>query len=67
MRMHEQGGQALFEICSCLAMKHNLALTRQAISQHLGGLEAAGLVGWREAEGRYKVRYLDARRSKAPS
>jgi DNA-binding transcriptional ArsR family regulator len=37
-------GQTLFEICSVLTTGHGLGLTRQAISQHLGVLEAAGLV-----------------------
>lgn len=37
-------GQALFEICSLLTMRHGVSLTRQAISQHLSVLEAAGLV-----------------------
>ena len=39
-------------------MKHKLGLSRQAISQHLDVLEAAGLVSSRR-EGRYKFHYLD--------
>jgi DNA-binding transcriptional ArsR family regulator len=39
-------------------MKHELGLSRQAISQHLQVLEAAGLVSCRR-EGRYKFHYLD--------
>ncbi len=39
-------------------MKHNLTLTRQAISQHLDVLEAVGLVSTKR-EGRYKFHYLD--------
>ena len=54
----ERDGQTLFEICSRLAMKHNLALTRQAISQHLDVLESAGLIKTRR-EGRYKYHDLD--------
>jgi DNA-binding transcriptional ArsR family regulator len=54
----ERDGQALFEICTRLTMKHNLTLTRQAISQHLDVLEAAGLLTTRR-EGRYKYHYLD--------
>jgi DNA-binding transcriptional ArsR family regulator len=54
----ERDGQTLFEICSRLAMKHDLALTRQAISQHLDVLESAGLVRTKRA-GRYKYHYLD--------
>ncbi len=56
----ERDGQTLFEICARLAMRHNLALTRQAISQHLDVLEAAGLLTTRR-EGRYKYHYLDTR------
>jgi DNA-binding transcriptional ArsR family regulator len=40
----ERDGQTLFELCNRLAMKHQLGLTRQAISQHLEILESAGLV-----------------------
>lgn len=54
----DRDGQTLFEICTRLAMKHNLTLTRQAISQHLEVLEAAGLVS-NKREGRYKYHYLD--------
>ena len=39
-------------------MKHDLTLSRQAISQHLQVLEAAGLMRTRR-EGRYKYHYLD--------
>jgi DNA-binding transcriptional ArsR family regulator len=54
----ERDGQTLFEICTRLTMKHDLTLTRQAISQHLDVLEAAGLLRT-EREGRYKYHYLD--------
>ena len=54
----EREGQTLFELCSRLATRHQLALTRQAISQHLDVLEAAGLVRSRR-EGRYKFHDLD--------
>ncbi len=56
--LRERDGQALFEICARLAMKHGIGLTRQAISQHLEVLEAAGLVSVRR-EGRCKRHYLD--------
>jgi DNA-binding transcriptional ArsR family regulator len=56
--LHERNGQTLFELCGRLATKHRLASTRQAISQHLDVLEAAGLVRtWRE--GRYKFHDFD--------
>jgi DNA-binding transcriptional ArsR family regulator len=54
----DRDGQTLFEICTRLTMKHNLSLTRQAISQHLEVLEEAGLVSSRR-EGRYKYHFLD--------
>jgi DNA-binding transcriptional ArsR family regulator len=53
-------GQTLFEICSRLAMKHRLTSSRQAISQHLDVLEAAGLIVTHR-EGRYKFHHLDTR------
>jgi DNA-binding transcriptional ArsR family regulator len=52
--------QTLFELCSRLATKHGMGSTRQAISQHVDILEAAGLVRTRR-EGRYKFHYLDTR------
>lgn len=51
-------GQTLFEICTTLAMRHGLTLTRQAISQHLGVLESAGLVVT-ERRGRSKFHYFN--------
>jgi DNA-binding transcriptional ArsR family regulator len=56
----ERDAQTLFELCSRLAMKHGLGSSRQAVSQHLDVLEAAGLVTTRR-EGRYKFHQLDAR------
>ncbi|MET0237106.1 MAG: metalloregulator ArsR/SmtB family transcription factor [Kibdelosporangium sp.] len=54
----EKDGQTLFEICSRLAMRHGLASSRQAISQHLTVLEQAGLVHTRR-QGRYKFHHID--------
>jgi DNA-binding transcriptional ArsR family regulator len=54
----ERDGQTLFELCSRLATKHGMGSTRQAISQHVDVLEAAGLVTTRR-EGRYKFHHLD--------
>ena len=51
-------GKTLFEICSLLLSRHGLGLTRQAISQHLGVLEAAGLITT-ERRGRSKFHYFD--------
>ena len=56
--LHDRDGQTLFELCARLTMKHELGLTRQAVSQHLQVLEDAGLVSCRR-EGRYKFHYLD--------
>jgi DNA-binding transcriptional ArsR family regulator len=53
-------GQTLFEICARLATKHQMASTRQAISQHLEILEEAGLVATRR-EGRYKFHHLNSK------
>ncbi|WP_432843970.1 ArsR/SmtB family transcription factor [Dactylosporangium sp. CA-092794] len=54
----ERDGQTLFELCARLAMKHAIGSSRQAISQHLDVLEAAGLVRTRR-EGRYKFHHID--------
>ena len=54
----DRNGQTLFEICARLATKHQLGSSRQAISQHLDVLEAAGLIRSRR-EGRYKFHDLD--------
>lgn len=56
--LHERDGQTLFELCTRLTMKHDLDLTRQAVSQHLDVLESAGLVTTRR-EGRYKFHFLN--------
>lgn len=54
----DRNGQTLFEICARLTTNHGLGSSRQAVSQHLDVLEAAGLVETRR-EGRYKFRYID--------
>ncbi|WP_432247418.1 ArsR/SmtB family transcription factor [Streptomyces sanyensis] len=54
----ERSGQTLFEICGRLSTKHRLGLSRQAVSQHLAVLEAAGLVETRR-EGRCKFHVLN--------
>jgi DNA-binding transcriptional ArsR family regulator len=50
--LHESNGQTLGELCE------HLDMTRQAVTQHLGLLEAANLVStvWR---GREKLHYLN--------
>lgn len=54
----ERDRQTLFELCGRLTTKHGLASSRQAISQHLDVLEAAGLVV-SVREGRYKFHSID--------
>jgi DNA-binding transcriptional ArsR family regulator len=56
--LQERNGQTLFELCVRLMSRHGLGSSRQAISQHLDVLEAAGLVITRR-EGRYKFHDLD--------
>ena len=56
--LQERNGQTLFELCVRLTSRHGLGSTRQAVSQHLDVLEAAGLVISRR-EGRYKFHDLD--------
>jgi DNA-binding transcriptional ArsR family regulator len=56
--LQERSGQTLFELCTRLISRHGLGSTRQAVSQHLDVLEAAGLVRTRR-EGRYKFHDLD--------
>ena len=52
----DRSGQSLFDICSRLIMKHGISSSRQAISQHLDVLEAAGLIRTRR-EGRSKLHW----------
>ena len=50
--------QTLFELCTKLAMHHDLTPSRQAVSQHLDILEAADLVRT-ERRGRYKLHTIN--------
>jgi len=56
----ERDEQTLFEICARLATKHQMASSRQAISQHLDVLEDAGLITTRR-DGRYKFHHLNTK------
>ena len=58
--LSERDGQTLFELCGRLTSRHGLGSSRQAISQHLEVLEAAGIVQSRRV-GRYKFHDLDTR------
>ena len=62
--LQERNGQTLFELIARLISRHGLSSTRQAVSQHLEVLEAAGLVRSRR-EGRYKFHDLDTSPLKA--
>jgi DNA-binding transcriptional ArsR family regulator len=62
--LQERDGQTLFELCTRLISRHGLGSSRQAVSQHLDVLEAAGLVRTRR-EGRYKLLHLDTSPLKA--
>ena len=54
----DRPGQSLFEICGRLIMRHGISSSRQAISQHLHVLEAAGLMRTRW-EGRSKLHWFE--------
>jgi DNA-binding transcriptional ArsR family regulator len=56
--LQQRNGQTLFELCVRLISNHGSTSSRQAISQHLDVLEAAGLVRTRR-QGRYKFHDLD--------
>ena len=58
--LSERDGQTLFELCTRLINRHGVAISRQAISQHLEVLEDAGVVR-SHREGRTKVHHLDTR------
>ena len=53
----DRDGQTLFEICTRLTMRHGVASSRQAISQHIDVLEEAGLLTARR-DGRTKIHHL---------
>lgn len=54
----DRDGQTLFELCARLTMKHQISSSRQAISQHLEVLEAAGLITT-ERRGRCKLHWFN--------
>jgi DNA-binding transcriptional ArsR family regulator len=62
--LQERNSQTLFELCNRLISRHGFSSSRQAISQHLDVLEAAGLVTTRR-EGRYKFHHLNTSPLKA--
>ncbi|TYS16577.1 helix-turn-helix transcriptional regulator [Rossellomorea vietnamensis] len=52
--LSERNELTLYELTTRLIMKHNLAISRQAIAKHLSALEAAGLVTSKR-KGKYRV------------
>ena len=60
----DRSGQSLFELCARLTMKHGINSSRQAIAQHLGVLEAAGLIRTRRV-GRSKLHWYQGAPLKA--
>ncbi|MGD6801944.1 ArsR/SmtB family transcription factor [Rossellomorea vietnamensis] len=52
--LSERNDLTLYELTTRLIMKHNLAISRQAIAKHLSALEAAGLVTSKR-KGKYRV------------
>ncbi|NHT17609.1 helix-turn-helix transcriptional regulator [Cellulomonas sp. IC4_254] len=56
--LRRRDGQTLFELCTRLISVHGVAVTRQAVSKHLGVLADAGLVHVTRA-GRTTVHRLD--------
>jgi DNA-binding transcriptional ArsR family regulator len=54
----DRNGQTLFELCTRLIARHQVASSRQAISQHLGVLEDAGLL-FTKRDGRYKFHFVN--------
>lgn len=55
--LRERDEQSLFELCTRLAVVHQVTSSRQAVSQHLAVLESAGLVQSRRS-GRTKLHTL---------
>lgn len=50
----ERKEQTFYELCARLALKHQVAVSRQAIMKHLKVLEKANLIAVRR-QGKYKV------------
>lgn len=57
----ERPEQTLFELTARLIMRHQVAITRQAIAKHIGILESAGLVR-SEKRGKFRVLVFDRER-----
>jgi DNA-binding transcriptional ArsR family regulator len=60
----DRDGQALFELCTRLITRHQVAITRQGLSHHVKVLEEAGLLHVRR-EGRTKLHFLRTKQLEA--
>ncbi|WP_113928028.1 metalloregulator ArsR/SmtB family transcription factor [Bacillus sp. P14.5] len=56
--LSERNELTLYELTTKLVMKHNLAISRQAIAKHLSALEAAGLVNSKR-KGKFRVLHFN--------
>ncbi|WP_054875581.1 ArsR/SmtB family transcription factor [Oxobacter pfennigii] len=56
--LSERNEQTLYELTARLITKHNLNISRQAISKHLSALDDAGLVKSKR-KGKYRVLMFD--------
>jgi len=54
----ERTEQTLFELCARLLMKHNITISRQAVTKHISLLETAGLLQ-SQRRGKYRVMVFD--------
>jgi DNA-binding transcriptional ArsR family regulator len=52
--LSDRNDLTLYELTTRLIMKHNLAISRQAIAKHLSALETAGLVTSKR-KGKFRV------------
>lgn len=56
--LSERKEQTLYELTARLIMRHNVAISRQAIAKHIAVLEKAGLVH-SEKRGKYRLLIFD--------
>ena len=52
--LSERNEQTLYELTACLIMRHEVAISRQALAKHIDLLEQAGLVR-SEKRGKYRM------------
>ncbi len=56
--LSERNEQTLYELTARLIMRHNVAISRQAIAKHIAVLEKAGLVH-SQKRGKYRLLIFD--------